>query len=135
MTTKKASTPSRGGTTVCEMTPPPSCTAPLPGLAKEIPPPVKISEAEREDPYHPCVGCGYCCLKAQCWFSIDCYGDVDGVCPSLYHNGERFRCAQVGSERLRELVAIGAGCCSPLNSKRRRQIFCDLLRAETPSPG
>jgi hypothetical protein len=134
--TKKASTPFDGDDFFLENDPPPSSFAGDHGGDDEAPPPFKNLEASRfeEPPPRPCVGCGYCCLTAQCWFSIECFGELDDVCPSLVNDGERFRCAQVGSERLRQMVAIGAGCCSPLNSRRRRQIFCDLVVGCTPSP-
>ena len=134
---KKASTPFVGGLPFSKDDPPPFDAAPLPGESGEGTPPFEKTEREFEanPPPHPCVGCGYCCLTSQCFHSISLYGDVDGVCPSLVYNGERYRCAQVYSESLRYAVGIGAGCCSPLfNERRRRQIFCDLVAAKTPSP-
>jgi len=134
---KKVSTPCVGGLPVFERDTPPFEAAPLPGESGEGTPPFEKIRREFEEnpPPHPCVGCGYCCLKSQCYYSIHLFGEVAGVCPSLIHNGERYRCAQIGNPRLEYEVGIGAGCCSPLfNERRRRQIFCDLERRTTPSP-
>ena len=134
---KKCLTPFGRGPTVFENDPPPFEAVPLPGESGEGTPPFEKIRREflENPPPHPCVGCGYCCLKSQCYYSIDLFGEVAGVCPSLVYNGERYRCAQVGNPRLKYEVGIGAGCCSPLfNERRRRQIYCDLVAAKTPSP-
>jgi hypothetical protein len=36
----------------------------------------------------PCVGRGYCCMKAQCGLSFAKYG-YQNVCPALQWNGRR----------------------------------------------
>ena len=64
----------------------------------------------------PCTGCGFCCRKAQCVLSVHKYG-VQPVCPALVKVGNRYICKL--AELYREALAIGAGCCSPLNSDRR----------------
>jgi len=134
---EKCLTPFGGGVPISENDPHPLRAAPLPGCGEETPTPLEKIEREFEanPPPHPCVGCGYCCLKSQCYYSIHLFGDVDGVCQSLIYNGERYRCAQVGNPRLKYEVGIGTGCCSPLfNERRRRQIYTDQISGRTPSP-
>jgi len=69
--------------------------------------------------YRPCVHCGYCCLKAQCVLSVMKYG-LQERCPALYKQGEDYLCAL--ADKHADPLAIGKGCCSPLNSKRRSKI-------------
>lgn len=70
-----------------------------------------------------CVGCGHCCLTAQCVASVTIHGRMER-CPSLEWNGTRYVCALMrlpgdeGAKWRKELYA-GAGCCSPLNTWRR----------------
>lgn len=68
-------------------------------------------------PVYPCVGCGYCCRKAQCGWSVFQHGFVD-PCPELYPVGSQWRCKAANNPELAEAVGIGAGCCSPMNSDR-----------------
>ena len=69
----------------------------------------------------PCVGCGYCCKTAVCVVGqIFLKTGPHPPCPGLEHNGERYRC-KIAEEHGEEL-AIGAGCCSPLNSERQIMI-------------
>lgn len=70
---------------------------------------------------HACVGCGFCCAKAPCPYSINRYC-MTHPCPGLYWNGAQYRCAHVDDQTLRGCVAIGAGCCSPLNTWRGSKI-------------
>ena len=79
---------------------------------------------------HSCVGCGYCCSKAPCSYSMRKYS-VAHPCPGLYWDGERYRCDDVRSPMLCEEVAIGAGCCSQLNTWRGSKI---LRRPEIENP-
>ena len=82
--------------------------------------------SEPEPPYRPCVGCGYCCRKAQCTPSIRVYGIIPAGCPALYFKDGRYWCQLADEEKklpedqrwASKYVAIGAGCCSPLNSDR-----------------
>jgi len=69
----------------------------------------------------PCVGCGYCCSKAPCLYSMLKYC-VAHPCPGLYWDGERYRCAHIDDPKLHREVAIGAGCCSSLNTWRGSKI-------------
>lgn len=71
---------------------------------------------------HACLGCGYCCSKAPCPYSLDRYC-VAHPCPGLVWDGERYRCAHVEDPKLRRCCAIGAGCCSPLNTWRGDKIL------------
>lgn len=72
----------------------------------------------------PCVGCGYCCRKAPCAFSPS---DTP-PCPELIEVDGRWRCGKVlrldgaAREILMDELAVGAGCCSPLNSDRRKYL-------------
>jgi len=76
----------------------------------------------------PCVGCGYCCMKAPCsviWrMMLFWTGKPIFIkrCPALYWNGERYACRLAAvSARARELLVIGAGCTSSLNSWRQEK--------------
>ena len=72
-----------------------------------------------------CIGCGYCCRKGPCGQPSTEWDN--GKCSSLVWVAEtrQWRCARVltANARDRALVtqhlAIGAGCCSPLNTYRR----------------
>ena len=77
----------------------------------------------------PCVGSGYCCKKVICWEGMRVHGEeVEGPCPSLrevsWSGLTVYRCGLVEDaegnekERLMESLAIGAGCCSALNTDR-----------------
>lgn len=74
----------------------------------------------------PCVGCGYCCTKAQCALSSNLFG-IRPICPALNWNGKRHLCLLmttdtmrgVPAREIRERLYEGAGCCSPLNTWRR----------------
>jgi hypothetical protein len=80
----------------------------------------------------PCVGCGFCCLKARCALSIgyelheeDRDLKREGpICPYLYLEHGRFRCEL--AQRYPVELNIGAGCCSSLNSYR--DTFRQFLR-------
>lgn len=70
----------------------------------------------------PCIGCGYCCAKAQCIISIRIYGRTRR-CPSLRWNGQRHVCVLMLDQNLlyqqyRKELGEGLGCCSSLNSWR-----------------
>lgn len=67
----------------------------------------------------PCVGCGYCCIKVQCAPSFFKYGEQKR-CPALYWDGTCYRCKDIGEYG--SYLAIGEGCCSPLNSWRRKPV-------------
>jgi hypothetical protein len=65
-----------------------------------------------------CVGCGYCCLKAPCCFAVQKYLlDPGERCPSLYWNGEMYRCADYDPEVWER--EFGIGCSSSLNTWRQ----------------
>jgi len=71
----------------------------------------------------PCVGCGYCCITTPCYVSRRIYGDGIEGCPELEWIGTRYICKLCNrgtlSERYKEELFIGAGCCSNLNSWRK----------------
>lgn len=75
-----------------------------------------------------CCGCGYCCITAPCGaFPVEDVQKWRG-CPELEFDGERHWCGLVlrASDDIKETLyaglAIGAGCCSGLNSWRREPI-------------
>lgn len=76
-----------------------------------------------------CVGCGYCCKKAPCAAAAS-RGRVSdaGECLELQHDGERYRCGFIieppaeGGDWWRSQLAIGAGCCSSLNTERKKYL-------------
>lgn len=82
-------------------------------------------------PPSPCLGCGYCCATVPCYYGMLKYHTGRGPCPGLYWNGERYRCKHVDDPRLHHEVAIGAGCCSALNSWRGPKI---LQRSQIEKP-
>jgi hypothetical protein len=69
----------------------------------------------------PCLGSGYCCLKAQCVASVRLHG-VQERCPELQWDGTRYLCGlmlgEEGEYYRRDLYA-GAGCSSPLSGWRQ----------------
>jgi|OpeIllAssembly_1097287.scaffolds.fasta_scaffold00035_23 hypothetical protein len=70
-------------------------------------------------PTRPCLGCGYCCREARCLLGISTYGFGAGrTCPALHREGGIWRCALANVYHYE--LAIGEGCCSPLNSDRQR---------------
>lgn len=79
-----------------------------------------------ECPVRPCVGCGYCCRKSPCVLAYITYGIVtreDNRCLALKWDGSRYWCElcrdpEKGEDR-RKGLAIGDGCCCPLNSDRQ----------------
>lgn len=87
-------------------------------------------ELEKEiGPIKDCVGCGFCCKKAQCLVSIRIYGPIDlkgGICPALIWDEEKKRywckacmiAGELGAKYKAELY-IGEGCCCNLNSDRQ----------------
>lgn len=55
---------------------------------------------------NPCCRCGFCCLIEQCPASIILHNEVDGICPSLFFDGNEATCRIAG-----EFVPVGDGCC------------------------
>jgi len=64
-----------------------------------------------------CVGCGYCCLAARCLLSLLTFGYADRRCRALEWNGTRYVCLL--AKDYGDLLYIGAGCGSSLNSWRK----------------
>ena len=84
----------------------------------------------------PCVGCGYCCLLARCAISFTAEGEhylepgeplEADACPWLRWDSRRYRCSI--ADKYPEGLAIGAGCCSPLNSIRRGFLAARLKKS------
>jgi len=67
----------------------------------------------------PCVGCGWCCLTDQCRESLQLHG-YRQRCPEVFWDGglSLYRCRLSSEKTYRELLAMGEGCCAPLNSWR-----------------
>ena len=68
---------------------------------------------------YPCVRSGYCCKKATCTAGL-AHGAEPVGCKFLKGDtpGE-YSCGLVEAKpELAEQMAIGAGCCSPMNSTR-----------------
>lgn len=86
----------------------------------------------------PCVGCGYCCLKAKCDAGMRLYKSAD-VCNALIWSEEknRYYCnlmtlpGNLGFEYKKELYA-GDGCCCGLNSWRNEVIKREVKKPEKP---
>ena len=73
----------------------------------------------------PCVGCGFCCQKARCTTSfleesrlMTTATEKEGKCPFLYFDGGRFWCSIARKHAV--TLAIGEGCCSSLNTERKK---------------
>jgi len=70
----------------------------------------------------PCVRCGYCCKKSTCPLGMQ-FGSTPENCEFL--GGSRpgsYFCQIVAGgtvHNARTMVAIGEGCCQPLNSDRK----------------
>jgi len=74
--------------------------------------------------YKACIGCGYCCMKSPCAVSLFAKYWKNGSCQALKWNGKRYVCLYIidakeikRTEREFDL-AIGAGCCSSMNTWR-----------------
>jgi len=75
----------------------------------------------------PCVGCGYCCLKAPCFQAVVEYElEYKQTCPGLTWDDEKvqFRCKLMmrpGAEgkKFRDRLAVGGGCSSSLFNNYR----------------
>jgi hypothetical protein len=73
-------------------------------------------------PTIPCVGCGYCCRKAPCARASSNQApcvelvEVDGI----WRCGKFLRLDGEAKRIFMEDLGIGAGCCSPLNTDRRK---------------
>lgn len=73
---------------------------------------------------HVLVAVSYCCTKAYCALALlkmrgenrDIQHDM--ACPYLFFNGTQYRCPF--AEEHKESLSIGAGCCSSLNTERRK---------------
>ena len=68
--------------------------------------------------FRPCLRSGYCCQTATCVIGLQ-HGAEQSGCKFL--KGEApgdFSCQL--AEKFPEGLAIGAGCCSPLNSTRQK---------------
>lgn len=71
---------------------------------------------------HICVGCGYCCITAQCVPSVMVY-NIKERCPDLIWNGSRYICRLIDKiPDMNKVLAIGEGCCSPLFNTWRTNV-------------
>jgi len=101
------------------------------------------------DAVYPCVGCGYCCRKVPCPIGVQVYGykvikqefgHSFSPCSGLKFDNGRYWCKLVvdsptEKDRLwiKDQLCIGSGCCSSLNSDRRKQIeLCAGPRQSLP---
>ena len=84
----------------------------------------------------PCIGCGFCCIKAKCAAGQRLYRSSD-ICNALIWSKEknRYYCdlmqlpGNLGFTYKKELFA-GEGCCSSLNSWRQNVIKRDIKKEE-----
>jgi hypothetical protein len=77
-------------------------------------------------PFRPCVGSGFCCLKAQCVDSVKVHGPQKR-CPSLEWDGQRYQCGLMllpdpEGEQYRKNLFAGEGCCMPLFNTWRQDV-------------
>ena len=78
-----------------------------------------------------CIGCGYCCSKVPCAYGRE---NEEGGCAEQVFRDGRYWCG-IAEEIQKDpsskwSPAFGAGCCSSLNSVRRK-----MLDAECPVCG
>jgi len=76
-----------------------------------------ILAMQQDGCFPPCLGCGYCCKKVPCGLAFREFGQIT-KCPALRWDGHRYVC-DLAKDHGEEL-AIGADCCSSLNSDRRK---------------
>jgi hypothetical protein len=90
-----------------------------------------------EAPVRPCVGCGYCCQTAKCPVGLRSFGPDDGPCPGLIERDGRYWCGPVlwccwedyeREHMLVDVLAVGAGCCSPLFNVQRDAMLWGKVR-------
>jgi len=89
-----------------------------------------------EEPTRPCLGCGFCCMKAPCGVLTDRVKAAleDGWpngCPELVFDEVEGRhwCGVILSlktatdrEKLKTNLSVGEGCCAGMNSWRREPL-------------
>lgn len=85
----------------------------------------------------PCVGCGYCCMKAPCSVAVRIHGNGITECPELVWKDDKYRCRLAMlpgalGERYREEIGAGAGCCCSLNDWRKDVKKRDRSEANPP---
>ncbi|HRT26827.1 MAG TPA: hypothetical protein P5308_07420 [Syntrophales bacterium] len=74
---------------------------------------------------HPCVGCGFCCIRQTCTFGCQRHPESLGkVCPELEWNGNRYVCRLLKTPGpmvffYKEELQVGGGCRSYLNPWRK----------------
>jgi hypothetical protein len=83
--------------------------------------------------FPPCNGCGHCCLALACTegrAAMAFRGQFPGEggnarvrCAYLFWGGDRYWCGLAGNSHIAESLAIGEGCCQPLNSWRHNVRF------------
>jgi len=84
-----------------------------------------FKELIKEMKFPSCVGCGYCCMAGPCEVARRRYGikilddlyNDDKSCPSLFWNGEMYRCQEHADYGVR--LAHDMGCITNLNSWRQ----------------
>ena len=89
----------------------------------------------------------YCCKKARCAASFiaekvpsdhwllkinDKLPKSEPECPFLYWDAGRYRCFLAKNEVYAQMLAIGEGCSSSLNSERRK--YAELQEKKTKKP-
>ena len=88
----------------------------------------------REAVVRPCVGCGYCCKKAPCVLASTLGRVKDGKCQELLFSEGRYWCGLMlrapdlddhDEHWYKVALHAGAGCCSPMNSERRKFLTSD----------
>jgi len=76
-----------------------------------------------------CVRCGYCCKKATCHIGLS-HGSEPTNCKFLIGDKPgHYSCLLVNIEAYEKIemhLAIGTGCCEPLNTDRKIAILNKL---------
>jgi len=86
----------------------------------------------------PCVGCGFCCMKAPCAVAVRIHGSITS-CPELVWVNDKYRCrlvtlpGQIG-DRYRKEIGVGTGSCCSMNSWRKDVKQRDRSEANPADP-
>jgi len=73
------------------------------------------------DETKPCVRCGYCCKKATCHIGVSHGADPKNCSFLIGDKPGEYSCFLAEKnvyENIRTHLAIGDGCCEPLNTDR-----------------
>lgn len=71
---------------------------------------------------HPCNHCGLCCRESLCGVGEIVFGEIDGPCPALLEEGDKYLCGimvheaenfPIGQRLVAHTLGAGTGCSMP----------------------